>query len=43
MIPTLPRKDRRELATEPVTVKLIPYGAAKVRMTVLPKVEGSDT
>ncbi len=39
LTPTLPRKDRREFDEETVTLKLVPYGAAKVRMTVLPQTE----
>ncbi len=39
LTPKLPRMDRCELGEENVSVKLVPYGAAKVRMTVLPKIK----
>ncbi len=39
LTPTIPRKDRRELGKTETAIKLVPYGAAKVRMTVLPKTE----
>ncbi len=37
LTPTLPRKNRCRFAEEETVIQLVPYGAAKVRMTVLPK------
>ncbi len=39
LTPTLPRKDRCVLDEAETSIKLVPYGAAKVRMTVLPKAD----
>ncbi len=37
LTPSLPRKDRRAYVDSETALRLVPYGAAKVRMTVLPQ------
>ncbi len=43
LTPTLPRRDRCKLSEEAFAIKLVPYGAAKVRMTVLPQINIDKT